>query len=435
MEQKIIFSSKSPSKYEFRRPTEEFLEDLASPPSLIILSENIKYSNIIDVKAQVSKYPISEYIKNPIILKVMENIPLDLDNKYDKQIQFTNDDQRGTKIFNKWVDRRDVIKILSMFYKYKISRREISQQLLIPYSTVCRQIRNFNDSPQFISSLFNQKGVKLENWPKAQKEAMKYIRQQSSTFSSANISNYIESKLGIKLWRQSIIEFLKGRLKMKYRRVSARPICKDSRIVKLMQIIFWLEYSNILTPHMVVVNNDETLFSNDTKINYSWKIKNEPNNVSNISFRGSLSLIGAITNKGDWYYSNLIENNSSDVFIKYLEKLMQWVECDLGVDLSRVLLLMDNSPIHTSYKWSKYMNSLNWKIMFLSPYSPEYCPIELLFRTLKRRLSNHCKNQIIRLKKKEGYDNIIECLCTISREEILSFWKQTMRNISKTLDN
>ena len=106
----------------------------------------------------------------------MENISLDLDNKYDKQIQFANDDQKGTKIFNKWVDRRDAIKILSMFYKYKISKREISQQLLIPYSTVFRQIRNFNDSSQFISSQFNQKGVKLENWPKAQKEAMKYIR-------------------------------------------------------------------------------------------------------------------------------------------------------------------------------------------------------------------------------------------------------------------
>ena len=119
----------------------------------------------------------------------MENISLDLDNKYDKQIQFAND-QRGTKIFNKWVDRRDVIKILSMFYNDKISRREISKQLLIPYSTVYRQISNFNDSPQFISSLFNQKGVKLENWSKAQNEAIKHIRQQSSTFSSANISNY-----------------------------------------------------------------------------------------------------------------------------------------------------------------------------------------------------------------------------------------------------
>ena len=47
---------------------------------------------------------------------------------------------------------------------------------------------------------------------------------------------------------------------MTYRRVSARPVYIDPKIIKLMRIIFWNEYSNILTPNMVVINIDETLF-------------------------------------------------------------------------------------------------------------------------------------------------------------------------------
>ena len=125
-----------------------------------------------------------------------------------------------------------------------------------------------------------------------------------------------------------------------------------------------------------------------------------------------------------------MHNNWGEVFIKYLADLMKWMKDDLEVYPERILLLMDNSPIHTSKISLEYMNACGCRIMFLPPYSPQFAPIELLFGTLKRRLLTYSKNQVIKLNREEGYSNIRECLWTISKEEILSFWIRTIQNIS-----
>ena len=191
---------------------------------------------------------------------------------------------------------------------------------------------------------------------------------------------------------QNILMFLKTRLGMTYRRVSSRPVYKDPWFIRLMQLVFCIEYLNIVTSDIIVVNIDETLFSNSTKFNYSWAPKGQSNYCWNISFKGSMSFIGAITNRGDWYFENLNQNNWAKLFLQYLENLMRWMKEDLEVEPDRVLLLLDNSPIHTSKEWMKYMNSWGCMIMLLPPYSPQFAPIELLFRTLKRRLQIHGKN-------------------------------------------
>ena len=161
----------------------------------------------------------------------------------------------------------------------------------------------------------------------------------------------------------------------------------------------YFELNIWITSDIVVVNIDETLFSNHTKCKYSWAIKGQPNFCWNITFKGSISFIGAITNRGDWHFSNLIQNNWGEIFVKYLEDLMRWLKEELEVNPQGILLLLDNSPIHTS-KWSlEYMNSCGCRIMFLPTYSPQFALIELLFGTLKRKLLTHSKNHVINLNR------------------------------------
>ena len=72
-------------------------------------------------------------------------------------------------------------------------------------------------------------------------------------------------------------------------------------------------------------------------------------NISyNTNFSGSLALIGAITSYGDWFFSPLNSSSNSKTFISFMEELIKWLTVDLKIDLRRIILIMDNSPIHTS---------------------------------------------------------------------------------------
>ena len=95
---------------------------------------------------------------------------------------------------------------------------------------------------------------------------------------------------------------------------------------------------------------------------------------------------------------------------------------------------MDNSKVHTSNKWMEYLNSLSWRSLFLSPYSPEYAPIVLLFNHLKQKLSYHWKDLVINLNKKEGLRQIKEWLAAIDKSTIISFWIHSMQIVKKTIN-
>ena len=60
---------------------------------------------------------------------------------------------------------------------------------------------------------------------------------------------------------------------------------------------------------------------------------------------------------------------------------------------------------------------------------PDFAPIELLFNTLKRRISIQEKGKIVRLNKNEGLRAIKDCLSSINRDEIKSYWIVVMKNI------
>ena len=216
---------------------------------------------------------------------------------------------------------------------------------VIPYSAVWRLIWNFRTNDRFVSGIFQQKQVDILSSYQTQLSLSKYIRDQRSTFNSMSIKKYIEASTGINMSRSSISKFMKQRLKMSFKRVSSRPMFKDPWLMKFMKLVFWIEYSNILNDDTILINIDEVLFSNNTKTNYSLEVRGAPNYVSNISFKGSLSVIGTITCQGDWFFSNLVKNNWSEVFIDYLKN---WIEKDFAVNSSKIILILNNLPIHSS---------------------------------------------------------------------------------------
>ena len=202
----------------------------------------------------------------------------------------------------------------------------------------------------------------------------------------------------------------------------------------MLRKIFAIEFSNIIDSTQTIVNVDEDLFSNATKSNYSWIHKGQHKFWNNICFKGSLSLIWSITNKGEFFFSSiLVKTNNSKTFMEYISELIKWLRIDLNVDMNKIIIMLDNWQVHKSKAWLKYLNEFGWRILFLPAYSPDFTPIEMLFNTLKRKIIRKEKGNIVKLKSKEGMRSIKECLAATSKEEIVSYWVSAIKWISRVI--
>ena len=193
-----------------------------------------------------------------------------------------------------------------------------------------------------------------------------------------------------------------------------------------MKHLFVIEFSNIVDRSKVFVNIDEVNFSRSTKINYSWSKRGETWVMNNASLEGSASFIGAITSLGYWCMTKLYSTNNSEKFIEFLGKLFVWLRVDLKIDMKKIVVILDNWAIQRSKKTLSYLNEMGWKIIFVSPYSPEYCPIELFFNILKRRVAVHSKGDHTKLCSNSGGRLMKEWLATFTRREILSYWTKAI---------
>lgn len=62
------------------------------------------------------------------------------------------------------------------------------------------------------------------------------------------------------------------------------------------------------------------------------------------------------------------------------------VRRECGSDLP-ILMVLDNRPVHHSKAAAACASELHIRLMFLPPYSPQFNPIEFIWKTLKRTVS------------------------------------------------
>ena len=195
---------------------------------------------------------------------------------------------------------------------------------------------------------------------------------------------------------------MKRELNLSFKKFSSRPVFKDFHKIYALKCLFAIELSNIVNDSKVLVNIDEVAFSRSTKINYSWSNKGINWSSRNINFSGSLSLIWAITYLGDWWASWLTSTKNSTIFVEFLGNCLKWFRVDLQIEMSIIVIVLDNWAIHRAKKVMEYANKFGWTIMYVSPYSPEFLAIELFFNALKRRSSMQSRGESIKLNGKTG---------------------------------
>ena len=319
IKQEFLWNTKDGSRYKWTNPINNQLEESKKNSKLLIIGTDPLYPRIIDISSQLNKDKEHTIIKNPIILQIISNTISNYDNelKIVSSWDYSNEVEQGD--INKWTSEAQRLKMFELFYIENLPRSEIAQKLCVSYSTVYKVIRYSELFPKTISSLFRFPNVKLHKWTKSKQKIIEYIKAQSGVFNSTSLKHYIETVTGIFISKQSIASFLRSSLGLSYKRVASRPTKINIPEKILKKIIFWLEFAYLIKPEHILVNIDETLFSRSTKINYSWTMKGVEASVTNSTLIGSLSLLVAITNRGDWYISNLLSRNNSIILFLILE--------------------------------------------------------------------------------------------------------------------
>jgi transposase len=144
---------------------------------------------------------------------------------------------------------------------------------------------------------------------------------------------------------------------------------------------------------------DESHFENVPYVQRGWFLTGEKKKVETPKKKESKTIIGALNLKTQKVYWKQTDKGNSKSFIEFLYQITQSFLNIL------IILILDNSSIHKSKKVKDFLkrNPLI-KIKLLSPYSPEYNPIERFWLWLKKKVYGNnayrsIKDVIAKLRK------------------------------------
>jgi len=151
---------------------------------------------------------------------------------------------------------------------------------------------------------------------------------------------------------------------------------------------------------------DEVGFQTEGTLGYTWGLKGEKTEIKNYGRHGRMNLIGAFELGTGIFYGVLTSFKVNAVrfrrFICHLKREMR---------TEKILLICDNASFHKAKWLTQWVeNNKTWlQLEFLPPYSPDFNPIERLWRWMKTEfLHNRCWRTKNDLKKylKGIYDKI-----------------------------
>lgn len=160
------------------------------------------------------------------------------------------------------------------------------------------------------------------------------------------------------------------------------------------------EYQKVLNriPKENLIYLDESGFDLNMKKEYGWKAKGQRlyDNKSGNRKNKRITVISAYSNQTKQLIAPMYFEGNTDTGI-----FNQWIEEFLIPELKpSQILIMDNAAFHKSQKTAELVESVNCKLLYLPPYSPDFNPIEQKW--------GHVKNKVRKIRGK--FENFNECL-------------------------
>ena len=205
------------------------------------------------------------------------------------------------------------------------------------------------------------------------------FRFQFALWTREMVAELIERKYGIHLAGNSVGRLL-AQLGITPQKPLYRATERDDTLVGK-----WLKTEYPKIKRMAKVEGADIYFGDaahirsDHHAGRTWGKKGDTPIVSTTGARYAMSLISAITSKGQMRFMVKATGGvNADVFIEFLKRLL------VGAT-RKIFLIVDRGPAHRAKRTKGFVESLDGKLklFFLPPYSPDRNPDELVWKHLK----------------------------------------------------
>ena len=149
-----------------------------------------------------------------------------------------------------------------------------------------------------------------------------YAQETNQPFTCNDIKEHMMEAYSVWLDTNIIRKILKEKLNYSFKRCSPRPLLLDHKLTNVKKSLFAVKLIKLINNSTVLINVDESVISNSTKINYSWGPKGKPLNLSTTKIRGSISLFAAIASCGISVTGIRKGTVKSNTFVEYIKHLL-----------------------------------------------------------------------------------------------------------------
>ena len=222
---------------------------------------------------------------------------------------------------------------------------------------------------------------------------------------------------------------------LSYKKDWARRFDLDQNRLSYLRILYSVRLTKQLNENILLINIDEVSFSTEVFNDRSWLKRGINWEIFSQKYSGSISIILAISSEGDYYAAALKTRLNSIAFTEFLQMIDSWIKMHNLNNNKRVLVLIDNCPIHRSLQTINYMKTANQWFMFLPVYTPSLAPVELIFASLKHRISCMDTNEIVNWNSDKGAVILKKSLEEIRPKEIINWWSHSLDVSEKYIDS
>ena len=240
-----------------------------------------------------------------------------------------------------------------------------------------------------IDSLYDEKrSGRPPKLRKAQEEELKEIivEQNKRVWTARHIYQVILTMTGVVFSVRYLPELLR-RIGLSFHKTMYDLVKRDSQKRRL-----WIQerlpaiYKKKIEEGWRVFYQDEVGFSREGTLVNSWGLKGKENKIPNYGRGKKINLLGVFEVGTENFYGELEEESVDGIRFK---KFIWALKKHLGTN--KILLICDNAKFHKSLALKEwYEEQKSWlHIEFLPPYSPDFNPIERLWKWFKGQFTHN----------------------------------------------
>ena len=293
------------------------------------------------------------------------------------------------RFYKKCKDIRLKERYHAMYLSFSYSWKEIAEILGRDYDTMLEWVKAYNENGlQGLNSLkpsgrpSSLAAEQQEDVKDAVKMSPRNFGFKFSNWNCKNLGWWILKKFHVRLGREAV-RLLLHKLGFVLLKPSYKYVLADKHERKRFIRRFRRKFTRLKDDDLLMFL-DEASVKQHPNIQPKWSLKGSKNFIGTFGNHAKINVFGAISHELGKAFHMKSKKLNSGVFMKFVEHLT------MLNPTKHLVLVIDNAPWHKSKKVLKFLENLSDKIeiLWLPAYSPDFNPIEHLWRFMKEVVSN-----------------------------------------------